>query len=146
LKAHRRQWDPDINHRVAIETFQAVGSNARDRKFYVVDSNSLTGDVDAIPEFSLPQAAAQNCATVLRQTQSVGEIRHDGGDNRDLGTATKVDARRRDSSAIYPNERVWMAAQHLKLVTRERSRRVCLVLSKDRNNAIFVFGREIGMD
>jgi hypothetical protein len=39
-----------------------------------------------------------------------------------------------------------MASQQLKLLTRERSRRVGLVLGKDRNHAIFVFGRGIGMN
>jgi hypothetical protein len=146
LKVHRLQRHPEIDNLVAVQTFKAVGRNARDGKVYIVDSNSLTDELDAIPEFSLPHAAAENCAAVLRQAQCVGEIGHDSGDNRDLGTTTKVYFRRRDSSAIYPNERIGMASQQSKLPTREGSSRVCLVLSKDRNEAIFILGRGIGMD
>jgi hypothetical protein len=39
-----------------------------------------------------------------------------------------------------------MASQQLELVTRERSGRMRLILSKDRNNAIFVFRLGVGMD
>jgi hypothetical protein len=106
----------------------------------------LTGNADVVSEFSCPHSAADRHASGLRQTQSVGQIRHDGGDNRDLGTATQIDFCRHDSSAIDPNERIWMVSQQLKLVPSKGPRTVCLVLSKDRNHAVFGFRRSTGMD
>ena len=89
---------------------------------------------------------ADDRATILRQTQRLGQIRHHGGNHRNLGFAVQLDVLRRDARAIHPGQRVRMASQQLKLRPGQRSRDVCLILSKDRNNAAIASHRKIGME